>query len=250
MYLIVDSASKACAAVDPIEPDKILATVRKHGLTLTSILTTHHHADHASGNPKLVQMWKAEHGTDLAVYGGDQRIDALSNQVSDGTQLRIGSRLHVHCLHTPCHTKGHICYHVTEEGGDASSGGAVFTGDTLFLGGCGRFFEGSAKDMYKALIECLAKLPKATKVYCGHEYTVKNLEFGLTVEPRNEAIKSRLAKARNARAHNEPTVPGTIEEELQTNPFMRVGEPDVLSYAQTNDPVEAMRVVRVAKDTF
>ncbi|THD19328.1 Hydroxyacylglutathione hydrolase cytoplasmic [Fasciola hepatica] len=104
--------------------------------------------------------------------------------------------------------------------------------------------------MFKALQGTLAKLPGTTKVYCGHEYTVKNLQFGLTVEPNNTAMKQRLDEMQRLRGSNSPTVPGTIAEELATNPFMRVTEPSVLAHCKTQDPVEAMKVIRQEKDRF
>ncbi|VDQ16272.1 unnamed protein product, partial [Trichobilharzia regenti] len=118
-----------CAAVDPVEADKVLHIVKTGGFNITSILTTHHHYDHAGGNVDLVKK----------LYGGDDRIGGLTDTVSHGDKLKIGKKLNVECLATPCHTTGHICYYITEE--NSMQDGAVFTGDTLFLGGCGRFFE-------------------------------------------------------------------------------------------------------------
>ncbi|KER18915.1 hypothetical protein T265_12101 [Opisthorchis viverrini] len=247
MYLLVEQASKMCAAVDPVEPEKILDAVTKHGLTLSLVLTTHHRADHASGNGALAKKWKEKSGEKLIIYGGDKRVDALTNLVSDGEVIKVGHTLNVKCLATPCHTTGHICYYVSDSTKDCR---AVFTGDTLFLGGCGRFFEGTPEQMHHALLGSLGKLPPSTKVYCGHEYTVKNLEFGLTVEPNNKALQERLKHAKDLRARGLPTVPGTIQDELDTNPFMRVDQTDVLAHAKTNNPIEAMRVIRCEKDRF
>ncbi|KAK4476017.1 hypothetical protein MN116_001249 [Schistosoma mekongi] len=248
MYVVIDRASNICAVVDPVEPNKVLSVVKQRGLQLKSVLTTHHHSDHAGGNVDLVAKCKEQGLQALSVYGGDDRIGGLTVTVSHGYKMKIGNNLTVQCLATPCHTTGHICYLVTEE--DSTKEGAVFTGDTLFLGGCGRFFEGTAEQMFKALIETLSKLPTATKVYCGHEYTVKNLEFGLTIEPKNEALKHRLEAVKRLRASNQPSVPGTIGEELATNPFMRVSEIDVLTHAKTNDPIKAMKIIREEKDHF
>ncbi|CAL8101054.1 unnamed protein product [Calicophoron daubneyi] len=248
MYLLIEKSSKKCAAVDPVEPEKVLNAVKDRGLQLHSILTTHHHADHSGGNSELVKKWKSMHGEDLTVYGGDSRIPALNHTVSDGEKLKMGENLAVTCIYTPCHTSGHVCYHVTESG--SANAGVVFTGDCLFLAGCGRFFEGTAQQMYKALVEKLATLPPATKVYCGHEYTVKNLEFALTVEPNNKQIQQRLERERAVRAQGKLTVPGSIEEELATNPFMRVNQPEVLSHAKTSDPIQAMKIIREEKDRF
>ncbi|XP_033373806.1 hydroxyacylglutathione hydrolase, mitochondrial isoform X3 [Parus major] len=144
--------------------------------------------DHAGGNEKLVKM---EPG--LRVYGGDGRVGALTQKVSHLTALKVGS-LSVKCLSTPCHTSGHICYYVTKP--NSSEPPAVFTGDTLFVAGCGKFFEGTPEEMYKALIEILGSLDPKTRVYCGHEYTINNLKFARHVEPSNPSIQEKLAWAK------------------------------------------------------
>merc|ERR1712087_82962 len=150
-------------------------------------------------------------------------------------------------MFTPCHTSGHICYFVTGPSGEEP---AVFTGDTLFIGGCGKFFEGTGKEMHAALIEKLSSLPTETKVYCGHEYTVNNLKFAEHVEPDSEAVKSKMAWAKTQRSKEQPTVPSTIAEEMQYNPFMRVRESAVQSHAGMKDPVEVMGFLRKEKDNF
>uniref|UniRef100_A0A3Q2Z5E0 Hydroxyacylglutathione hydrolase, mitochondrial n=1 Tax=Hippocampus comes TaxID=109280 RepID=A0A3Q2Z5E0_HIPCM len=188
MYLLIDTDTKEAAIVDPVEPVKVVEAVRKHGVRLTTVLTTHHHWDHAGGNEKMVKLMPG-----LKVYGGDDRVDAITKKVSHGNNLKVGS-LNVKCLFTPCHTTGHICYYVTKD--DSSEPPAAFTGDTLFVAGCGKFFEGTAEQMYKALIEILGRLPAETRVYCGHEYTVSNLKFARHVEPDNEVIQKKLAWAK------------------------------------------------------
>ncbi|KAA0196817.1 Hydroxyacylglutathione mitochondrial, partial [Fasciolopsis buskii] len=237
-----------CAAVDPVNPKRILDAVKQHGLHLSAVLTTHHHSDHAGGNAELANQWNLLHNQKLPIYGGDKRVEGLTDTVTHQQKLKIGDNLDILCLATPCHTSGHICYYVTNQANPPDT--VVFTGDTLFLGGCGRFFEGTADQMFRALQGNLAKLPGTTKVYCGHEYTVKNLQFGLTVEPNNTAMKQRLDAMQRLRASNTPTVPGTIAEELATNPFMRVTEPAVLAHAKTQDPIEALHVIRREKDHF
>ncbi len=158
MYLLVDEATNKAAVVDPVDPDSVYKAVKEEKVELTSILTTHHHWDHADGNDKMANMVK-----NLTVYGGDDRIKALTNKVKHDDTFKVGE-LSVKCLFTPCHTKGHICYYV--EGGDDSR--AVFTGDTLFLAGCGKFFEGDAKMMHKALVEVLGHLPDDTVLFLHH----------------------------------------------------------------------------------
>lgn len=127
---------------------------------------------------------------------------------------------------------------------------AVFTGDTLFLGGCGRFFEGTAEQMYSALIEKLSVLPDETDVFCGHEYSLQNLKFGNHVEPDNVAIQNKIEWSKIKRLASEPTVPSTIAEEKQINPFMRVCLDSVQKFAKSNDPIETMRAIRKIKDTY
>ncbi|KAM4820140.1 hydroxyacylglutathione hydrolase, mitochondrial isoform 3-T3 [Thomomys bottae] len=213
MYLLIDEDTREAAIVDPVQPQKVVETVKKHGVKLTTVLTTHHHWDHAGGNEKLVKM---EPG--LKVYGGDDRIGALTHKVTHLTMLQVGS-LSVKCLSTPCHTSGHICYFVSKPGG--SEPPAVFTGDTLFVAGCGKFYEGTADEMYKALLEILGRLPPDTRVYCGHEYTINNLKFARHVEPGNTAVQEKLAWAKEKYSVGEPTVPSTLAEEFTYNPFMR-----------------------------
>ncbi|KAF0881186.1 ALS protein, partial [Crocuta crocuta] len=214
MYLIIDGETKEAAIVDPVQPQKVVETVRKHGVKLTTVLTTHHHWDHAGGNEKLVKL---EPG--LKVCGGDDRIGALTHKVTHLSTLQVGS-LNVKCLSTPCHTSGHICYFVSKPG--SSEPPAVFTGDTLFVAGCGKFYEGTADEMHKALLEVLGRLPPDTRVYCGHEYTINNLKFARHVEPNNTAVQEKLAWAKEKYGSGEPTVPSTIAEEFTYNPFMRV----------------------------
>ncbi|XP_026487167.2 hydroxyacylglutathione hydrolase, mitochondrial isoform X1 [Vanessa tameamea] len=242
MYLIVDKATKEAAIVDPVEPKTVLKAVNEHGVKLTTILTTHHHWDHAGGNEDLVKQHPG-----LEVYGGDDRIGALTKKAEHNTRFSIG-KLNIQCLFTPCHTSGHICYYVTAP--DDNSDSAVFTGDTLFLGGCGRFFEGTAEQMHKALIEVLGSLPDNTKVFCGHEYSLQNLQFAAHVEPDNGEIKKKIAWSLSRRENNKPTVPSTISEEKLYNPFMRVTEESVMKHAKKNDAVETMRAIRLEKDHF
>ncbi|EPQ07984.1 Hydroxyacylglutathione hydrolase, mitochondrial [Myotis brandtii] len=242
MYLIIDDDTKEAAIVDPVQPQKVVEMAKKHGVKLTTVLTTHHHWDHAGGNEKLVKL---EPG--LKVYGGDDRIGALTHKVTHLSTLQVGS-LHVKCLSTPCHTSGHICYFVSKPGSSEPS--AVFTGDTLFVAGCGKFFEGTADEMYRALIEVLGRLPPDTRVYCGHEYTINNLKFARHVEPSNTAIQEKLAWAKEKYSIGEPTVPSTIAEEFTYNPFMRVREKTVQQHAGETDPVTTMRAIRKEKDSF
>ena len=126
----------------------------------------------------------------------------------------------------------------------------VFSGDTLFLGGCGRFFEGTAPQMYKALIEVLGSLPRHTLVFCGHEYALNNLSFALHTQPNNEAVKKKIEEVKEKVSNSHPSIPSTLEEEFSYNPFMRVKEEEIHKFTGTTDPVEAMGKLRTTKDAF
>ncbi|CAL4930828.1 unnamed protein product [Urochloa decumbens] len=177
----------------------------------------------------------------IKVFGGSlDNVKGCTDQVENGTKLSLGNDIEILCLHTPCHTKGHISYYVTSKEGEDP---AVFTGDTLFIAGCGRFFEGTAEQMYQSLIVTLGSLPKSTRVYCGHEYTLKSLKFMLTLEPENEKMKQKLEWAEKQLEANQPTVPSTIGDEFQINTFMRVDLPEIQAKFGAKSPVEALREV-------
>ncbi|VDK47179.1 unnamed protein product [Anisakis simplex] len=243
MYLLVDESSKQAAIVDPVDIPAIQSALQTSGTELSAALVTHHHWDHAGETGNLADKYDSR----LPIYGGDDRISKLNNKVKDGDTFKIGS-LHVKCIFTPCHTTGHICYFVTSENSDQK---VVFTGDTLFIGGCGRFFEGSATDMHKALNEKLASLPDETEVYCGHEYTVTNLRFAQSVEPKNEEVSKKLEWAKAKQKNHEPTIPSTIGDEKRFNPFMRVSKSEELQkLAKSTDPIAVMALIREMKNKF
>jgi hydroxyacylglutathione hydrolase len=245
-YLLIDERDKVAAAVDPVEPKKVLEAAEKEGVPIKAIYTTHHHWDHAGGNEELLKSLPK--GT--PVYGADDRIPGLTHKVADAETLQLGST-NVEVLFTPCHTAGHVLFLA---GGD-SSPRALFSGDTLFIGGCGRFFEGTAQQMYHALVEVCAQLPHDTQVWCGHEYTVKNLQFAQSVEKDNQDLQTKLKWAEERRNQDppQPTIPSTIGDELQCNPFMRVQRESIkqaLNLDVAADPVEAMAKLRQMKDKW
>lgn len=244
-YLIVDEASKQCGVVDCAEAAKVLDAVRQHGLKLVAVLPTHWHFDHVGGNEYLVRALP-----ELRVYGavGERgRIPAQNHQVDDGDTVEIGS-LRGFVIGIPAHTNGHIAYHFPQLN-------AVFTGDTLFVAGCGRVFEGKAANMVESLAK-LAALPDNTQVYCGHEYTEKNLKFALTLEPNNEALKAKYEWARKKRGAGESTIPSTIGEEKQFNPFLRTASAELRASLKKIDPsisddkVAIFAKARELKDKF
>ncbi|KAF9930057.1 hypothetical protein FBU30_000894 [Linnemannia zychae] len=236
-YVIFDEKTSEAAVVDPVEPEKSLNILQHLNAKLTSVLVTHHHWDHTDGNVELLAKKPG-----LTVYGADARVPEINYVVKDQEELKVGS-LSVKVLFTPCHTKGSVCYYIKE--GNES---AVFTGDTLFLSGCGRFFEGTAADMYNSLLNVLAVLPVETKVYCGHEYTLNNLRFAHHVEPSNPHVTQKLQIVSNQSTRM--TIPGTIGEELLMNPFLRVNEPSLQEFTGKTDPIDVMHDLRKSKDNF
>ncbi|KAH0830390.1 beta-lactamase-like protein [Lanmaoa asiatica] len=209
-YLIVDEPSNKAAAVDPYDVPKVQAAANRLGVSIVAAITTHHHNDHSGGN-------EAAKYPSAPIYGGSTQVLALSNAVKDGDEFVIGDNVHVKCLATPCHTQDSICYYITDQSNKSQAGG-VFTGDTLFQGGCGRFFEGDGKQMHAAL-SYLGTLPDETVVYNGHEYTAGNLAFGKSVDPTNPGM-ARLAKL--VQDNKETTGLSTIGDEKEWNVFMRL----------------------------
>lgn len=240
-YLLIDEDTQKVALVDPVEPAKVLDAAKKQGVTPQCILTTHHHWDHAGGNKDALKSLG-----NVDCYGGDERIEGLTKQLNDNDTVTVGN-LQVKALATAGHTLGHVCYFVE----DSKTGQkAVFTGDCLFSSGCGRLFEGSAKQMLAAL-DKIAELPEETEVYFGHEYTRKNLQFAEHVEPKNEDIKKKVAWAKA----NQCTTPSTVKNEKLTNPFMRVRTQElkqsVLSDNESGlSDSEILLKVRKMKDSF
>ncbi|KAJ1879102.1 Cytoplasmic glyoxalase II [Coemansia sp. RSA 1722] len=234
-YVLIDEKAQQVSVVDPVDAAKVLEVVKQTKLELKTVLTTHHHADHSGGNAQI-----ASSVTGLTVYGGDSRIPSMTQQLQDGDTFTLGN-LSVRAIKTYGHTTSSICYYI--EDGDER---VAFTGDTLFVGGCGRLFEGTPQDMYESLNVKLAALPGDTKVYAGHEYTGSNLRFALSVDGGNQALKEKAARCAEAQC----TMPSTIAEELATNPFMRVQQPSLQKIAGTTDPVQVLAVIRQMKDKF
>jgi hydroxyacylglutathione hydrolase len=236
-YLLIDDASKQAAVVDPVEPAKAVAAATEHHVKLVAVLTTHSHWDHDGGNPEMARLIP-----DIPIYGGQgDGAKAVTKELVQGDTVCVGG-LEVRVLSTPCHTPGHVSYFV-QEGADR----ALFTGDTLFVAGCGNFNSGTPQQMYNALIKQIGALPRDTKVYVGHEYTVSNLRFAQVVEPKNDAARKKLAWAQEQRKAGVPTVPSTLEDEFNTNPFMRIGEPSLAAYTGKADPVDILLEVRTRK---
>jgi hydroxyacylglutathione hydrolase len=236
-YLVICETSNEAAVIDAPEVDPVVRRVEQTGARVTKILSTHHHYDHSAANPDLARLYDAPVYAHVSDAG---RVPGFTHGVDEGDTVEVGEHS-ARVLFIPSHTLGHVAYVFDDAG-------AVFSGDMLFAGGCGRLFEGDAKMMYTALCEKLAALPDETRVYCGHEYTEGNLRFAVTIEPDNAAMREKLEQVRKIRAHaaadwhdatpDEMTIPSTIGEEKATNPFMRAA-----------DAAELGRI-RSAKDVF
>jgi len=245
MYIIIDDlGTNECAVVDPRVVKNLEEEVKRHpGLKVTACFVTHHHMDHCAEAIKIQSVF----GDHVKVYGNDsKRIPGQTENTVNGGTFKLGS-LDVHTFHTPGHTTSHCCYFVIDP---KTKDKAVFTGDTLFIAGCGRLFEGTPEQMDNSLNRLLGGLPDDTKVYCGHEYTIANLQFAKYVEPNNQAVSNKLEWAIRTRNANQWTVPSTIGEEKTFNPFMRVRETPLQQFTKRTDPVDVLKVVREAKNNY
>lgn len=244
-YIWAVRSGGRAAVVDPGDAAPVLAWLAQNDVRLCAIIATHHHADHVGG----VEALRARY--DVPVFGpAHETIPGRTRALVEGERVDVpdvGIALAV--LDIPGHTAGHIAYHAS--GADP----LLFCGDTLFAAGCGRLFEGTPAQMWSSLAK-LAALPPATRVYCGHEYTLANLRFAEAVEPDNAALRERTARERAKRARGLPTLPTTIGEELATNPFLRAALPGVMASAARHagrpltDPVDAFATLREWKNGF
>ncbi len=208
--LLHDPATGAVASVDAPDGRAVLEALERRGWRLTDILVTHHHADHVQGVELLKEAFPDARV--VAPKAEAQRIPLVDIQVEEGDEVSVGS-LKGRVIATPGHTAGHVVYHFPDEA-------LLFSGDTLFVMGCGRAFETPAETLWDSLSK-LKRLPPQTRVYCGHEYTLANARFCASIEPDNVALKARLEEVAALRATGAPTVPTTIERELATNSFLR-----------------------------
>ncbi|GBE59776.1 hydroxyacylglutathione hydrolase [Babesia ovata] len=239
-YLLVEHGTKNAFCVDPAEPRTVLQAASERQLTLTAALCTHKHYDHSGGNTEIQRLVPG-----ITVYGSSyESVPGVTHGLMDGEVIRFGS-LEVKGIRAACHTVGHMMYFVSNPS-DPSTQPIMFTGDTVFIAGCGRFFEGSAANMLD-IMNKLRTYPKETLIFCGHEYTVKNLQFAKTVEA-SPAVLKKLEWAERVRAQGLPTVPSTLGEELEYNPFMRSAE--LMSVVGESTEEGAMRKLRSMKDRF
>jgi hydroxyacylglutathione hydrolase len=240
IWCIRDSAR--AAVVDPGDASPVLEYLARENLALVAIFNTHHHADHVGGNRELLARFP------VPVYGPrSERIASVSAQVGEGDRVALREfAIEFQVFDIPGHTRGHVAYY---------GANILFCGDTLFACGCGKLFEGTAREMHASLSK-LAALPDATQVFCGHEYTLANIAFAKTVEPGNWQLLARENRARKLIDSGRPTLPSNIGLEKATNPFLRCQEHTVIDAANVHagrrlrDPIEVFAEIRSWKDEF
>jgi len=251
IWLILDRTRRRAAVVDPGDAAPVLATLQQRGLTLAAILVTHHHADHVGGLPALRAACP-----EVVVHGPlNPSIKDIERRWRAGDIVTLdGFDAKFEILEVPGHTLDHIAWFAPRIGLEDPRP-VLFCGDTLFAGGCGRLFEGTAEQMHTSLRR-LAALPDATLVYCAHEYTAANLRFARAVEPDNAALEARERSTTALRALGRATVPSSVALERATNPFLRTSAPDIRLAAEqrlghpATDEVEVLAAMRGWKDVF
>jgi hydroxyacylglutathione hydrolase len=234
-YCII--SGKSAVVIDASSDRPVLELLEKRGTSLEIIVSTHHHHDHTAGNLSLKST------TGCTIIGGDRRIAGIDRLVADNETIASGP-FALKVLATPGHTRGHIALY-------QESSGSLFTGDTLFYAGCGRLFEGTVEELCHSLMK-MASMPPETNIYCGHEYTLDNLAFARFVEPSNTAVVERIASVSRLREKGDFTPPASLEQELETNPFLRLDEKEIRRHTGlVDDPaVRVFEKLRKEKDRF
>lgn len=244
IWCLFDEVTRQAVVVDPGDASVVISMLNENSLQLVGIIITHHHFDHTGGIDELLAI------NDVPVYGPvSDKINQITEPLGDGDTLTLLG-LTFEVLTVPGHTLDHIAFFCS----GYKDHPIVFSGDTLFAGGCGRLFEGTPAMMLASLNK-LAALPDQTHVYCAHEYTLANLAFAAAVEPDNEALQQRILHDQNLRNKNLPTVPSILATERRTNPFLRSHIPSVIASTQQRDetdtnPETVFAAIRTWKDNF
>ncbi len=220
-YLIIDEDKLEACVVDPSEAKPIIDYLSGKNINLKYILNTHHHYDHIGGNTEL----KKKFGSVVLGFNGDaKRIPEIDILLKDNEIWNSGN-FKAKIIHIPGHTLGHICFYFFDEN-------LIFTGDTLFSLGCGKIFEGTYEQMYDSLNK-LKSLPKETKIYCGHEYTLNNSKFCLEHDSENSSLLKKIEFIKKQRNNNLPTIPSTLQDEINCNIFLRAN--DLKTFSKLRD---------------
>ncbi|RTR37951.1 hydroxyacylglutathione hydrolase [Shewanella canadensis] len=244
IWVISQAAHSFVYVVDPGDAEAVIGHLEEHKQILAGVLITHHHEDHTGGLERLIEY--ADH--ELEIFGpANENIAHIKTPISTQTEVslsKITSKAKI--ISVPGHTLGHIAYLIESH---------LFCGDTLFSGGCGRIFEGTAEQMNRSL-QTLAKLSSNTQVYCAHEYTLSNLKFALEVDSENKALAAHNADCLAQRKLGKPTLPSSIGQELSINPFLRCHtqaiQRSISSHFEVkhSDNVTVFGLLRQWKDNF
>ncbi len=242
-FVLTLPGQKRAVVVDPGDGERVWAFLERKGYELEAVLATHHHFDHVAGIEALCGRSPAE----VYCFRGEMsRVPGATRGLEDEEELELGG-LRFSVLHVPGHTSGHVVYVCAD---------ALLAGDTLFLGGCGRLFEGSPEQMFHSLYDRILSLPEQTRVFSAHEYTVHNRNFCMSIETGNAALQAQLQEAKGLREQGLPTVPGSLKTEKETNTFLRCREPAVVQAVQAKapdtpkDPVAVFAAVRAMRDVY
>lgn len=244
IFLLHSVEQGIAAVVDPAEPEPVLHQLKALQTQLVAIFNTHHHRDHIGGNAALLQ-----HFPEAIVYGGAEDRGRIPKQqvfLQEGDRVSFASRT-AEVLFVPGHTRAHIAYYFPPV--QHNEPGELFCGDTLFAGGCGRLFEGTPDQMVNSLSK-LRALPDHTRVWCAHEYTLKNLQFALSVDEHNADLRDRFERVKTMRQASKPTIPSLLAEEKQTNPFLRWDQSHLQAKVKSQEPVQTFARLRGMKDQF
>lgn len=241
-WTLVNPATRDTIIIDPGDAKPILTFLNEQQLVLSGILITHHHFDHTNGIEELKKHY------DVPVFASSiEHVKNATVSLQDHDRVKLDNfPIEFDVITIPGHTLGHIAYYAK---------GMLFCGDTLFAAGCGRVFEGTMEQMYNTL-QKIAALPDDTHIYCGHEYTLKNLHFAEKVEPHNSDIQERIKHVKFLRERNLPSLPSPLAKEKKTNPFLRCDSRELIQQVETyagkklTTPVEVFTYLRKWKDTF
>ncbi|KRX06961.1 hypothetical protein PPERSA_07124 [Pseudocohnilembus persalinus] len=258
--------------IDPADQNSIYPFLQKYsGLDISHVLFTHKHWDHAGNSKNLKKFLNNERKNShlkkqvvfMAHEQDQENIEGVDVNFKGNQENIEINNFNIKAFHTPCHTIGHAMYYfepqqqqlqiseddnkIIQEQINFDSQSALFTGDTIFLGGVGRFFEGNSQQMYKNF-QILKELPKDTDIYCGHEYTVANYEWASKIEPENQNLQQIYKKYQNLRKKNKYTIPSKIEDELNTNIFVRCDQENLKQKFNCNYPVEILCQLREMKN--
>jgi len=244
IFVLHDPEQNQAAVVDPAVAQPVIQCLQSLQANLVGIFNTHHHSDHVGGNRALLQQYPQ-----AVVYGGAEDRDRIPGQqvfLNEGDRVEFAGRV-AEVLFVPGHTRAHIAYYFAPTAADPF--GELFCGDTLFAGGCGRLFEGTPAQMLTSLTK-IRSLPDSTRIWCAHEYTLKNLQFAVNIDRHNSEVQTRLTQVKATRSQSQATIPSQLGLEKQTNPFLRWDDPQIQAAVQGRNPVQTFTRLRGLKDQF